>query len=103
MLKKGIVNLLLKNIIRININLLLEVLLFLKKLSIIQVNKDAMIKGKIIEKMMKVFEIKHPYIWAINLQIFFNLSFDHGFRMEVISKYEAFYQLTSFFKLTDFR
>ena len=103
MVKKGIVNLLLKNMDRININLLLEVLLFLKKLSIIQVNKDAMIKGKIFEKMMKVFEIRHPYIWAINLQIFFNLSFDHGFRMEVISKPEAFYQLTSFFKLTDFR
>lgn len=103
MVKKGIVNLLLKNMDRININLLLEVLLFLKKLSIIQINKDAMIKGKIFEKMMKVFEIRHPYIWAINLQIFFNLSFDHGFRMEVISKPEAFYQLTSFFKLTDFR
>jgi hypothetical protein len=88
---------------RININLLLEVLLFLKKLSIIQINKDTMIRGKIFEKMMKVFEIRHPYIWAINLQIFFNLSFDHGFRMEVISKPEAFYQLTSFFKLTDFR
>jgi hypothetical protein len=103
MVKKGIVNLLLKNMDRININLLLEVLLFLKKLSIIQINKDAMIKGKIFEKMMKVFEIRHPYIWAINLQIFFNLSFDHDFRMEVISKPEAFYQLTSFFKLTDFR
>jgi len=103
MVKKGIVNLLLRNMGRININLLLEVLLFLKKLSIIQVNKDAMIRGKIFEKMMKVFEIRHPFIWAINLQIFFNLSFDHGFRMEVISKPEAFYQLTSFFKLTDFR
>jgi hypothetical protein len=103
MVKKGIVNLLLKNMGRININLLLEVLLFLKKLSIIQVNKDAMIKGKIFTKMMKVFEIRHPYIWAINLQIFFNLSFDRGFRMEVIKKPEAFYQLTSFFKLTDFR
>ena len=103
MVKKGIVNLLLKNMGRININLLLEVLLFLKKLSIIQVNKDAMITGKIFEKMMKVFEIRHPYIWAINLQIFFNLSFDHGFRLQVISKPEAFYQLTSFFKLTDFR
>ena len=103
MVKKDMVGLLLKNMGRININLLLEVLLFLKKLSIIQVNKDAMIKGKIFEKMMKVFEIRHPYIWAINLQLFFNLSFDHGFRMEVISKPEAFYQLTSFFKLTDFR
>ena len=103
MVKKGIVNLLLRNMGRININLLLEVLLFLKKLSIIQINKDAMIRGKIFEKMMKVFEIRHPFIWAINLQIFFNLSFDHGFRMEVISKPEAFYQLTSFFKLTDFR
>ena len=103
MVKKGIVNLLLKNMGRINITLLLEVLLFLKKLSIIQVNKDAMIKGKIFTKMMKVFEIRHPYIWAINLQIFFNLSFDRGFRMEVIKKPEAFYQLTSFFKLTDFR
>ena len=103
MVKKGIVNLLLKNMGRININLLLEVLLFLKKLSIIQQNKDAMIKGKIFEKMMKVFEIKHPYIWAINLQIFFNLSFDHGFRMEVISHTDAFFKLTSFFKYTDFR
>ena len=51
-----------------------------------------MIKVQIFEKMMKVFEIRHPYIWAINLQIFFNLSFDHGFRMEVISKPEIYYQ-----------
>ena len=103
MVKKGIVNLLLKNMNRININLLLEVLLFLKKLSIIQINKDAMIRGNIFEKMMEVFEMRHPFIWAINLQIFFNLSFDHGFRLKVINKPEAFYQLTSFFKLTDFR
>ena len=40
MVKKGIVNLLMKNMDRININLLLEVLLFLKKLSIIQIKND---------------------------------------------------------------
>lgn len=103
MVKKDIVGNLLNHMNKSNINLLLEVLLFLKKLSIVQQNKDAMIRGGIFEKLMAVFEMRHPFIWAINLQIFFNLSFDHTFRMKVIQKPEEFYKLTEFFKLTDFR
>lgn len=103
MVKKDMVNYLIKHMARTNINLLLEVLLFLKKLSIVQQNKDAMVKNGIFEKIMCVFEIKHPFIWAINLQLFFNLSFDHQFRLKVISKPAEFYKLTEFFKLTDFR
>ena len=103
MVKKDIVGLLMKFLDKTNINVLLEVLLFLKKLSIVQINKDNMIKSGIFEKIMSVFEIKHPFIWAINLQLFFNLSFDHLFRMKVIAQPEQFYKLTESFKLTDFR
>ena len=103
MVKKDIVGFLIKNLSRQNINLLSVILLFLKKLSMFQVNKDAMLKGKILDKLMAIFEIQHPLIWAINIQLIFNLSFDHNFRMQIISKPEYFLKLCEHFKLPDFR
>ena len=103
MVKKDIVGFLINNLGRQNINLLSVILLFLKKLSMFQVNKDSMIKGKILDKLMVVFEIQHPLIWAINIQLIFNLSFDHNFRMQIINKPEYFLKLCEHFKLPDFR
>jgi hypothetical protein len=53
MVKKDIVQLVIKNLDRTNINLIVVMLLFLKKLSIMDVNKDAMIKYNVLDELMK--------------------------------------------------
>jgi hypothetical protein len=53
MVKKDIVALVVKNLDRTNINLIVVMLLFLKKLSIIDVNKDAMVKCNVLDELMK--------------------------------------------------
>jgi hypothetical protein len=53
MVKKDIVGFLVKNIDRNNINLIVVILLFLKKLSIYDVNKDAMVRSNIVEEFFK--------------------------------------------------
>ena len=98
MVKKDIVALLMKNMDRREINLLLTVLLFLKKLSIFQVNKDVMVKSGILDKLFHVFEINNnEVIWEKTFQIIFNLSFDHKFRMRLIAKPEYFNLITKIF------
>lgn len=56
MVKKDIVGFLIKNLDRNNINLIVVILLFLKKLSIFDVNKDAMIRCIIIDEFSKYEE-----------------------------------------------
>jgi hypothetical protein len=53
MVKKNIVSWLIKNIDRNNINLIVVVLLFLKKLSIFDVNKDSMLHSNIVDEFYK--------------------------------------------------
>ena len=53
MVKRDIVGLLVKNLDRSNINLIVIILLFLKKLSIYDVNKNQMIKSNIINEFNK--------------------------------------------------
>ncbi len=53
MVKKDIVGVVVKNMNRGNINLLVVILLFLKKLSIVDVNKDAMIRYNVLDEIMK--------------------------------------------------
>jgi hypothetical protein len=53
MVKKNIVSWLIKNIDRNNINLIVVVLLFLKKLSIFDVNKDSMVHSNIVDEFYK--------------------------------------------------
>lgn len=53
MVKKDIVGAIIKHINRPNINLLSELLIFLKKLSLFQVNKDAMIKAGLLDLLMQ--------------------------------------------------
>jgi len=103
MVKKDIVKYIIKNLNRPNINVLSNLLLFLKKLSIFQVNKDTMIKEGILDKLMVLFDYQHPLIWMLNTQILFNLSFDHTFRMKIIENEEYFLKLTEYFKLAEFR
>ncbi len=53
MVKRDIVGYLVKNLDRNNINLIVVILLFLKKLSIYDVNKETMIKSGILEEFIK--------------------------------------------------
>jgi hypothetical protein len=53
MVKKDIVGFLVKNLDRNNINLIVVILLFLKKLSIYDVNKEAMIRSNIVEEFYR--------------------------------------------------
>lgn len=53
MVKRDIVSSLLKHLDRNNINLTVVMLLFLKKLSIYDVNKESMIKNNILDELMK--------------------------------------------------
>jgi hypothetical protein len=55
MVKKDIVGVLVKNMNRNNINLIVVMLLFIKKLSIMDINKDSMIKYNILDELMKYY------------------------------------------------
>ena len=98
MVKKDIVGCIMKNLGRQNINLLLELLIFLKKLSMFAVNKDTMIKNGILEKVMDLFKIGHPLIWKFNIDLLFNLSFDQKFRLKFLEKKEYFMNINELFK-----
>lgn len=97
MVKKDIVGCIMKNLGRQNINLLVELLIFLKKLSMFAVNKDAMIKNGILEKVMDLFKIGHPLIWKFNIDLLFNLSFDQKFRLKFLDKKEYFMTINELF------
>lgn len=103
MVKKDIVGYIMKNLGRQNINLLVELLIFLKKLSMFAVNKDAMIKNNILEKSMELFKIGHPYIWKFNMELIFNLSFAPKFRMKFLEKKEYFMTINEMFRKREFR
>jgi len=53
MVKRDIIPLLVKNLDRTNINLIVVLLLFIKKLSIYDVNKDALIKNNVLGEFIK--------------------------------------------------
>jgi len=55
MVKREIIPLLVKNLDRTNINLIVVLLLFIKKLSIYDVNKDSLIKNNVLDEFIKYF------------------------------------------------
>lgn len=57
MVKKNIVSWLIKNLDRNNINLIVVILLFLKRLSIYDVNKEAMIHSNIVDEFFKYYNL----------------------------------------------
>lgn len=53
MVKRDIIPIIIKNLDRTNINLLVVLLLFIKKLSIYDVNKDSLIKNNVLDEFIK--------------------------------------------------
>ncbi|KAF7284009.1 hypothetical protein GWI33_022631 [Rhynchophorus ferrugineus] len=84
MSKRNIVGLLIKALDRDNDDLLILVTTFLKKLSIMQCNKDVMATYNIIDKLPKMLDSKSADLVHLTLKLFFNLSFDNKFRSVMV-------------------
>lgn len=84
MSKRNIVGLLVKALERNNDDLLILVVTFLKKLSIMQCNKDAMANYNVIDKLPKILDSKCPDLVHLTLKLLYNLSFDDKLRSKII-------------------
>lgn len=84
MSKRNIVGLLVKALERNNDDLLILVVTFLKKLSIMQCNKDIMANYNIIDKLPKMLESRSADLVHLTLKLLFNLSFDNKLRSKMI-------------------
>jgi hypothetical protein len=103
MVKKDIVGLLQKNLDRSNVNLIVMVLLFLKKLSIYNINKNDLIEYNFVENLNVLFSYSHQLILSLTLEIIYNLSFDPKFISQIIFKPEVFLKIISCFKIQNLR
>lgn len=84
MRKKNIVRMLVRALDRQNIDLLLLVVTFLKKLSIVRDNKDEMHELKAVEKLPRLLQSNHADLIQGTLKLLFNLSFDGQVRAAMI-------------------
>lgn len=84
MRKKNIVKMLVKALERQNIDLLILVVTFLKKLSIVRDNKDEMYELNTVEKLPRLLQSAHPDLIQVTLKLLYNLSFDGGLRSKMI-------------------
>uniref|UniRef100_A0A336KQW8 CSON014644 protein n=1 Tax=Culicoides sonorensis TaxID=179676 RepID=A0A336KQW8_CULSO len=84
MRRKTIVKMLVKTLERHNIDLLILIVTFLKKLSIVKDNKDDMHDANVIEKLPRLLQSSQPDLIQITLKLIFNLSFDGALRAKMI-------------------
>lgn len=82
--RKNIVRMLVKTLDRHNIDLLILVVTFLKKLSIVRDNKDEMHELNVIEKLPRLLQSSQPDLIQVTLKLIFNLSFDAGLRSKMV-------------------
>ncbi|XP_053694535.1 kinesin-associated protein 3 isoform X2 [Sabethes cyaneus] len=83
MRKKNIVKMLLKALERQNFDLLVLVVTFLKKLSIVRDNKDEMYELNIVDKLPRLLQSQKDLV-QVTLKLLFNLSFDARLRAKMI-------------------
>ncbi|ENN77365.1 kinesin-associated protein 3 [Dendroctonus ponderosae] len=83
MSKRNIVGLLVKALERSNDDLLILVVTFLKKLSIMQCNKDMMANYNVVEKLPKMLDSRSADLVHLTLKLLFNLSFDNKLRSKM--------------------
>ncbi|XP_026469279.1 kinesin-associated protein 3-like [Ctenocephalides felis] len=84
MRKKNIVGLLVKTLERNNFELLILIVTFLKKLSIVADNKDDMSELNIIEKLPRLLLSSNQDLVHVSLKLLYNLSFDSKLRLKMI-------------------
>lgn len=84
MRRKNIVKMLVKTLERQNIDLLILIVTFLKKLSIVKDNKDEMHELGIVEKLPRLLQSSHSDLIQATLKLLFNLSFDGQIRAKMM-------------------
>ncbi|CAH1183421.1 unnamed protein product [Phaedon cochleariae] len=85
MSKRNIIGLLGKALDRENEDLLILVATFLKKLSIMQCNKEAMMgSSNVVEKLPRLLESNSADLVHLTLKLLFNLSFDGAVRAKIV-------------------
>lgn len=84
MRKKNIVKMLIKALERQNVDLLILVITFLKKLSIVRDNKNEMYDLNIVDKFPRLLQTSDVELTQITLSLIFNLSFDGLLRAQMI-------------------
>lgn len=103
MVKKDIALLLQRNLERSNVNLIVMILLFLKKLSIYNINKNDLIENKFIDNLPTLFSYTHQLILSLTLEIIYNLSFDSKFINQIVERLDIFKQIVACFKIQNLR
>ncbi|XP_015108971.1 kinesin-associated protein 3 [Diachasma alloeum] len=84
MRKKNVIGMLIKTLDRVNTDLLILVITFLKKLSIFRENKDSMAEDNIVEKLPRLLQNNNPDLVLSTLKLLFNLSFDGKLRGKMV-------------------
>lgn len=84
MRRKNIVKMLVKALERQNIDLLVLIVTFLKKLSIVRDNKDEMKELNVVEKLPRLLHSSHSDLIQATLKLIFNLSFDGQLRAKMV-------------------
>lgn len=84
MCRKSIVRMLIKSLDRQSIELLVLVVTFLKKLSIIRDNKDEMNRYQIVPKLPRLLQSTETELLQVTLRLIFNLSFDASLRSQMM-------------------
>lgn len=84
MRRKNVVKMLVKALERQNIDLLVLIVTFLKKLSIVRDNKDEMKELNVVDKLPRLLHSSHSDLIQATLKLIFNLSFDGQLRAKMV-------------------
>ncbi|KAI9979864.1 hypothetical protein PInf_027588 [Phytophthora infestans] len=102
MVKRKIVIFLTKLLDRVAPDLVILTITFLKKLSIFEENKDAMMELSVVEKLVRYLNCNHDKPIQTSLKLLFNLSFDPTLR-EVLVRNSLIPKLVELLKKPPFR
>ncbi|OWZ19116.1 Kinesin [Phytophthora megakarya] len=102
MVKRKIVLFLIKLLDRVAPDLVILTITFLKKLSIFEENKEAMVELTVVEKLVRYLNCNHDKTIQTALKLLFNLSFDPALR-EVLVRNSLIPKLVDLLKKPPFR
>mmetsp|Transcript_511 Transcript_511/g.1643 ORF Transcript_511/g.1643 Transcript_511/m.1643 type:complete len:748 (+) Transcript_511:91-2334(+) len=84
MKNKGIVGNLIELLERDNVEFLILIVNFLKKLSIFAENKDEMKQADVVQKLVRLVQSPHDALVSVSLGLLLNLSFDKEIRARIV-------------------
>ncbi|CAD7968567.1 unnamed protein product [Amoebophrya sp. A120] len=103
MVNRGLVKMLCALLDRNMEELLYVALLFLKKLTIFEENKEVMAETRIVPRLVQLAQHQSAFIALLSLKVLFNLSFEDSVRSALAESGELFQQLVDLLKHPPFR